>query len=116
MIGRVEMFGGMLILRIVAATDMSTDEADTQMHPGITHFQALLAAIGARGDLSYLVKMTTGLCHMFLLSFLVIIIGYFPFQALVLLFLFDELALNEEMNSSPDMASGDKEPSVLIPI
>jgi hypothetical protein len=70
MIGRVEMFGGMLILRIVAATDMSTDETDTQVHPGITHFQALLAAIGARCDLSYLVKMTTGLCHMFLLSFL----------------------------------------------
>ena len=63
MSGRVEMLGGMLILRIVAAADMTTDEADTQVHPGVTHFQALLAAIGARRDLAYLVKMTTLCCH-----------------------------------------------------
>jgi hypothetical protein len=42
----VEMFGGMLILRVIAAADMTTDETDTQMHPGVTHFQALLTAIG----------------------------------------------------------------------
>jgi hypothetical protein len=63
MLGGVEMFGGMLILRIVAAADMTTDETDTQMHPGITYFQAILAAIGAGGDLTYLVKMTTLFCH-----------------------------------------------------
>jgi hypothetical protein len=69
MIGRVEMLGGMLILRIVAAADMSTDETDTQMHPGVPHFQALLAAIGARGDLSYLVKVMTLSCHRSLFPF-----------------------------------------------
>ena len=69
MIGRVEMLGGMRILRIVTATDMSTDKTDTQVHPGITHFQALLAAIGARCNLSYLVKMTTLFWHILLLSF-----------------------------------------------
>ena len=61
--GRVEMLSGMLILRIVTAADMSTDETDAQMYPGVTHFQALLAAIGACCDLSYLVQMTTLLCH-----------------------------------------------------
>ena len=68
-VGRVEMLGGMLILRIVAAADMTTDETETQMHPGITYFQAILAAIGARCDLSYLVKMTTLFCHRFLFPF-----------------------------------------------
>ena len=70
MVGRVEMPGGMFILRIVTAADMSTDQTDTQMHPGVTHFQALLAAIGARCDLSDLVEVTTLVCHRFLLSFL----------------------------------------------
>ena len=35
-VGRVEMLGGVLILRIVTATDMSTDETEAQVHPGIT--------------------------------------------------------------------------------
>jgi hypothetical protein len=63
MIGFVEMLGGMLILRIVAAADMPTDEADTQMHPGVTDFQTILATIGARGDLSYFVEMMTLFVH-----------------------------------------------------
>jgi hypothetical protein len=67
MVGGVEMPGGVLILRIVAAADVSTDETDTQMHPGVTHFQALLAAIGAWCDLSDLVEVATLLCHRFLL-------------------------------------------------
>jgi hypothetical protein len=69
MIGRVEMPGGMLILRIVTAPDMSTDETDTQMHPGVTHFQTLLTAIGARGDLSYLVEVAALFCHRSLFPF-----------------------------------------------
>jgi hypothetical protein len=48
---------------------MTTDKTDTQMHPGIPNFQTILTAIGAWRDLTYLVKMTTGLCHLFLLSF-----------------------------------------------
>ena len=70
MIGRVEVPGGVLVLRIVTAADMTTDETDTQMHPGIPYFQTILTAIGAWRDFTYLVKMTTGLCHVFLLSFL----------------------------------------------
>jgi hypothetical protein len=57
------MLGGVLVLGIVAAADMTTDETDTQMHPGIPDFQTILTAICTRGDLSYLVKMTTLFCH-----------------------------------------------------
>jgi hypothetical protein len=68
--GGVEMPGGVLILRIVAATDMSTGETEAQVHPGITDFQTVLTSIGARRDLAYLVEVATLLCHMFLFSFL----------------------------------------------
>ena len=69
-VGRVEMPGGVLILRIVTAADMSTGETEAQVHPGITHFQAVLAPIGARRDVTYLVEVATLLCHMCMLSFL----------------------------------------------
>ena len=70
MIGRVEMPGGVLILRIVTAPDMSTGETEAQVHPGITDFQAVLAPIGARRDVTYLVEVATLLCHVCMLSFL----------------------------------------------
>jgi hypothetical protein len=69
-VGRVEMLGGVLVLRIVTATDMSTGETEAQVHPGITHFQAFLAPIGARRDVTYLVEVVTLLCHVFMLSLL----------------------------------------------
>jgi hypothetical protein len=47
-VGRVEMLGGMLILRIVAAADMPAFKADAQVYPGVTDFQAILAPISAR--------------------------------------------------------------------
>jgi hypothetical protein len=61
--GGMEMLGGMRILRIVTTAHMPAFQANTQMHPGVTHFQALLTAISARCDLTYLVKMTTLFCH-----------------------------------------------------
>ena len=64
------MPGGVLILRIVAATDMSSGETPAQVHPGITQAQTVLTSIGARRDLAYLVEVATLLCHMFLFSFL----------------------------------------------
>src|SRR5216684_270017 len=69
-VGRVEMPGGVLILRIVTATDMSTGETESQMHPGISHFQTFLAPIGARRDDTYQVEVATLLCHVCMLSFL----------------------------------------------
>ena len=61
--GCMEMLGGVLILRIVAAADMPAFKADAQVYPGVADFQAILAPISARCDLTYLVKMTTLLCH-----------------------------------------------------
>lgn len=42
---------------------MTTHETDAQMHPGVTDFQALLAAISAWGDLLYFVEMMTLFGH-----------------------------------------------------
>jgi hypothetical protein len=58
-VGGMEMPGRVLILGVVTAAHMATGEAEAQMDPGVTDFQAILAAIGAGGDLSYLVEMRT---------------------------------------------------------
>jgi hypothetical protein len=39
-----------LVWRLVAATYVPADEALAQVNPGVAHLQALLAALGARGD------------------------------------------------------------------
>jgi hypothetical protein len=62
-IGRMKMLGGMLVLRIVAASNMPAFKADSQVYPGVADFQAILAPISARCDLTYLVKVTTLFCH-----------------------------------------------------
>lgn len=62
-VGCMEMLGSVLVLRVVATTDMATDEAFTQVYPRVSNLQAVLAAIRARCDLSYLVEMRTLLCH-----------------------------------------------------
>ena len=67
MVGRVEMLGGMLILRTVAAAHMSTGETEAQVYPGISNFQTVLTSIGARCDFLYLIKMRTSLCHVLFL-------------------------------------------------
>src|ERR1700724_861813 len=61
--GGMEMLCGMRILRIVTTAHMPAFQANTQMHPGVTHFQALLTASGTRCDLPYLVKVMTLFCH-----------------------------------------------------
>jgi hypothetical protein len=40
---RMEMFGGVAMRRVIAATDMATGAAQSQMNPARTDFQALLA-------------------------------------------------------------------------
>src|SRR5260370_20187491 len=66
-VGRVKMLGGMLILRIVTATDMPAFETEAQVNPAISNFQTILTAIGARCDFLYLIKMRTSLCHVLFL-------------------------------------------------
>jgi hypothetical protein len=58
-VGRVEMLGGVLILRIVTATDMSAGETEAQVDPGSANFQTVLTSIGARCDVLDLIKMRT---------------------------------------------------------
>jgi hypothetical protein len=61
--GRMEMLGGMRILRLVTAANMSAFKADSQVYPGVTDFQAILAPISTLCYLSYLIKVTTLLSH-----------------------------------------------------
>ena len=46
MLRGMEMLGGVPVLRIVAAADVSAAAAQPQVHPGVTHLQAFLAAVG----------------------------------------------------------------------
>jgi hypothetical protein len=66
----MKMFGSVLILRRVAATDMPTLKAETQMHPGIAYFQAVLASMSAWGYVANLIEVCTPLCHIYLLFLL----------------------------------------------
>src|SRR5215218_6148351 len=50
MAGGVEVRGGVLVRRIVAAADMAAAAADPQMQPLASAFQALLATERARRD------------------------------------------------------------------
>ena len=68
MVGGVEMPSGVLVLRRVAAANMAARQAETQMHPAISGFQTVLTSIGARCDLSYLMKMCTCLFHVLFLA------------------------------------------------
>jgi hypothetical protein len=58
-VGGMEMSGRVFILRVVTAAHMSTGEAEAQVDPGVTDLQAILAAVGTGGDVSYLVEMRT---------------------------------------------------------
>lgn len=68
MVRGVEVLGGMLILRRIAAAYMPAFEAETQVYPCIPDFQTILAAIRAGRDLSDLVKMCTLCSHEIFLS------------------------------------------------
>lgn len=59
MVGRVEVLSGMLILRGVAAADVSTSLADAQMHPGIPECQTFFTTIGAGSNLVDQIEMCT---------------------------------------------------------
>ena len=54
-VGRVEVFGCVFILRIVTTANMPTFETEAQVYPRIPDSQTILTAICARCNLSYLV-------------------------------------------------------------
>src|SRR5258708_6956101 len=66
--GRVEVFGRVRVLRAVAAADVPAGQAQAQMHPGVAHFQAFLAASATRRYITNRPEMGTGRCHLILLD------------------------------------------------
>jgi hypothetical protein len=53
----MEVLGGMPVLRIIAAADMAANQAHTQVHPGITGFQAIFTALCTGRNILDLVQM-----------------------------------------------------------
>jgi hypothetical protein len=53
MLSSMKVLGGMLILGRITATDMSTLEAESEMHPRVTHFETFLATRSARVNIAY---------------------------------------------------------------
>src|SRR5712692_2296489 len=50
--GRMKMPGGMLVLGGVAAAHVSARKAQSEMHPTVTHLQAIFTAAGTRFDVA----------------------------------------------------------------
>lgn len=57
----MEVLGGVLVFRRVAATDMAALQAQAQVHPTVTHFQAFFASPGVRSDWFNVIHMFAGL-------------------------------------------------------
>jgi hypothetical protein len=67
-LGFVKVLRGVLVLRAVATTHVATFQAQSQVHPGVAHFQTLLAALrGFWLYRPYLIEMTA-FRHDFLLD------------------------------------------------
>ena len=59
----MKMARGVFVFGRVATADVAAREAQTQMHPIIAGAQTIFATVGARRDLSDLIKMQTLLSH-----------------------------------------------------
>jgi hypothetical protein len=68
-VSRVEVLGGVLVLRRITAAYMPTGETQPQVDPAVPCLQTVFTSIGAWRDILNLVEMRTLLCHVFL-SFL----------------------------------------------
>jgi len=64
---RFEVFGGMLVRRRIAASDMPANQAHPQLDPAVSCFQALFAALRVRCYVSNLVEMSASFRHFLLL-------------------------------------------------
>ena len=61
MLHLVEMLGRVFVLRRIAAADMTALEAQAQVHPGVSRFEAHFAAIATGGDFLDRIQMRAGL-------------------------------------------------------
>jgi hypothetical protein len=53
----------MLVFGVIAAANVSTNEAKTQMDPAIAHLQTFLAAFGFRLNRANLIGMSASVSH-----------------------------------------------------
>ena len=65
----VKVFGGVLILGRVAATDIAADQAHTQVDPGVAGLRALLTNVLIRFSYFDLIKVRTFFWQWFLRMF-----------------------------------------------
>jgi hypothetical protein len=63
MLRRVKMLGRVTILRVIAASDVSARQAQSEVHPSIAHLQTFLASLSRWGHLAYLIQMFAGRHH-----------------------------------------------------
>ena len=54
----MKMLGGVVILRLAAASDVTTSHTHSQMHPRIPDLKTLLAALCSRGNVPYKIAVT----------------------------------------------------------
>src|SRR5438552_9363343 len=64
----VEVLGGVLVLRVVAAAHVPTGHTEAKVYPCIPHLQAVFAAVRAGPNVSYLVKVGALRVHNVLLN------------------------------------------------
>ena len=57
MIGGVEVFCRVLVLRRVTAADVTARHAKTQVHPRVANLQAVFTTLRARSDFANLIQM-----------------------------------------------------------
>src|SRR5207244_12474106 len=69
MLGSVKMLRGVPVLRGIATADMAASQAQAQMHPTVSHLEALFAALTLRFNFANLVNMRAGIGNSVLFSF-----------------------------------------------
>jgi hypothetical protein len=62
-VGVVEVLGGVLVLRAVAAADVAAGEAKAEVDPAVADLEAIFAAGGAGGDGANLGEVGAGFRH-----------------------------------------------------
>jgi hypothetical protein len=68
MLGFVKVFGGVFILRGIAATNVAANEAHAQVNPSIAELNAFLAHMNVGFSYLNFVEVSASFCHQFLLS------------------------------------------------
>src|SRR5437879_3304091 len=68
--GLLEMLGGVLVLRVVAASDVPARPAQAKMHPSVARCEAFLAAVGVERVRLHELQMSASGRHRSVLRFI----------------------------------------------